>query len=239
MSQPPTFEPSPDSRATGNLGEDLSLEMDVYCQGCGYNLRGQPGDPKRCPECGLENAVYDMTISSEQITKQLQLLESAPSFCFGSAVLGFMGHSMVLANLDDPVFLRRAALLWGPLCLFTYIALPLSARRFAATCMHQPGWGWALFKFNLYAIVIFVVGLGAIPGSFLIPESLFGPNLFAGTAWRVAEVAAILCFVLVWFVAITIVRKYNRKARNCIAPLQRQVAVQMYHDRDKLGSDEW
>lgn len=26
-------------------------DIDLYCLQCGYNLRGQSGDPRRCPEC--------------------------------------------------------------------------------------------------------------------------------------------------------------------------------------------
>ena len=49
----------------------VPADLDLFCLGCGYNLRGLCGDPRCCPECGTNNRVSDLTIPSHVIAKQL------------------------------------------------------------------------------------------------------------------------------------------------------------------------
>jgi len=214
------------------LRRSLSTEIDqdLQCVGCGYNLRGQPGDPKRCPECGLDNRLQDLLLPAQRIAKQMRRLETAPTYCFAGLLAGFIGHWIFLATLNMRNDLIVLSAIWGPMVLFAYVALPLGIRRFAATCLHQPGWGWALFKYNLYAVVIFVLGLVAIPYSFYLPIRLVGRLLWGGRGIQAMDaISAIICFVLVWVIAILGIRWCYRGARDCIRPLQRQIAVEMYH----------
>ena len=220
----------PTKPAHALLASDVPPTMDLYCMRCGYNLRGLSGDPMRCPECGEDNVLRDLLLPADRIAKQLKKLETAPTHCFGAVLAASIGFAIVVSELDDLVSLGRTAAIWGPFLIYALIAFPLGVRRFAASCLHQPGWGWALFRFNLFAVAIFALGFGAIPFSFALPASLLGRRPFTGTIPQVAEIfGAVICFILVWVVAVVGIRWCYRRARGCINPLQRQVAVQMYH----------
>lgn len=67
-----------------NRNNDV-VTLDLYCLECGYNLRGQSGDPRRCSECGHHNSVEDLEVPAKLIRRALRQLESGAALCGASA----------------------------------------------------------------------------------------------------------------------------------------------------------
>jgi len=144
--------------------------VDLYCMGCGYNLRGQIGDPRRCPECGRQNSVQLMQIPAARIKRQLRLLESAPTYCF-------MGSTMALISLvmlGNHVVASRGTLdgkwlIFVGLFLVTGVGNAyVGSGQFRRSCCNHPDWLRALLKFHAYAAAIFALGLSAAFGIWVV-----------------------------------------------------------------------
>lgn len=79
-------------------------DRDLACQRCAYNLRGLPGDPRRCPECGHENALRDFDVSTKRINDCIATLDSLPAVAtfFAGVVLTFL-PGMMLIVFNEPL----------------------------------------------------------------------------------------------------------------------------------------
>ena len=89
-----------------------SLDIDLYCLSCGYNLRGLSGDPINCPECGSLNPVGDVEIPAPIIAEQLRKMETSPAICL-AAVLVFGMYVETVAAIVRIVGSPLSALPWG------------------------------------------------------------------------------------------------------------------------------
>lgn len=211
----------------------LSPDDDLYCIGCGYNLRGLTGDPRRCPECGRENSLESLLLPAAQINRQLRRLESAPTRCFAAVLLVSIGLWMTLAP-------SRRALPFASLGLITVgaglIIWLLSARAFAQSCLHCPQWKSALWHFHLYAIGIFAAAHAALFGSCFVSVNAFG----GARSLLSSPPVAVLLAISAWTLMIVVIQRLYRRLRRELAPLQRSVAVEMYvRERAAArGSDE-
>jgi hypothetical protein len=200
--------------------ELLAGNIDFYCFGCGYNLRGLAGDPKRCPECFHLNPVSDLIVPAEAITWQLRKLEGAPTICF-AAVL------MLAAGITGATLLTGGIVACSLVAVVPAPAVWLAAATsFARSCRHRAGWKIALARFHFYALTMFGAAFGIplsllwIVGSYLrgkwpveIAQSLLLVLLVSGVS-----------FAVVYFVA---VQPLYRKAKSGFMDLQQQTAVEL------------
>ncbi len=118
----------------------IAGEADFYCAGCGYNLRGLAGDPKRCPECGQTNPISCPAVTSEVLDKELRKLESGPTFCVAG----------LLVIAVSVLFTRIAGS--GPLCCAADVigvaVWWMGVIGYADSCGSLPGWQMALVHFH-------------------------------------------------------------------------------------------
>ncbi|MCG3138877.1 MAG: hypothetical protein HJJLKODD_02747 [Phycisphaerae bacterium] len=196
-------------------------DRNLYCLQCGYNLRGLTGDPCRCPECFFSNPIEVLEIPADEITRQLTILESAPTMCLANLLLLIGSLAMLLSS-------RMEA--W-PCMVISFIAalffIPLSIRSFAKSCQYHHGWVWALLKFQWYGGGMIVIIVGAAP---LLTWWL--------TTWWNSPLTLFI-FLPVWIIpSIYLARWARRKAKEDMEPLQRTAAVSIAKDliRRKMAS---
>lgn len=61
----------------------LPPEVNLWCTRCGRNLYGVPGDPRQCPECGLDNYLGYADLPPKLIHAELRQMEILPTLCAG------------------------------------------------------------------------------------------------------------------------------------------------------------
>jgi hypothetical protein len=197
---------------------------------CGYNLRGLDGDPRRCPECGHGNPVSELLIPADRIRRQLRRLESAPTLCFSALLLAGFGLMLTFVSCNAGFSHKRISVVMtaiGAICVLSGLALwPMSARRFANSCVRQDGWKQALLNFHLYAVVIFVVGHAAAFGT--VVALVFSVSSVAGFGAGPGVLECVLGTVAIWLFTVFVIRRVYRRLRRELMPLQRVVAIQMY-----------
>ncbi|MCB9849285.1 MAG: hypothetical protein H6817_01120 [Phycisphaerales bacterium] len=207
---------------------DASTDVELYCMQCGYNLRGLAGDPKRCPECGKDNSLEVLLFPAARIARQLRFLEGAPTLTFaGLLLIGFGGLVLFsesplsrVRNLEAAIVSASVPALLGLICCV------LGTVRFAASCLHRPGWRSTLLRFQAYAAVIFIIGLVTVFGTILIPA--LGPF---GTIFRPMNgLVTLTTLGIMWLVCVWSIRKLYRRTRAELEVLQREVAVAMYRE---------
>ena len=204
-----------------NDPELLAGNVDFYCSGCGYNLRGLTGDPKRCPECFHLNPISDLLVPAEAITRQLRKLEIAPVACV-AAIL------MLAAGVTAAILLGAP----GGLCCLVAMLVPapsvwlLGADSFARSCRCSAGWRRALARFHVYGLLMFAAGIGIpllllwIVVSYL--RERWGGDI--GPAVVPALLVSGVSFAVLYFVA---VRPLYHMAKSGFKGLQQQTAVEM------------
>lgn len=191
-------------------------DIDLYCLQCGYNLRGQSGDPRRCPECFYMNPVGELEIPAAVISGQIRRMESAPAGCVG----------LILIALP---FLLGLVLAGSAVCLL--IAVILTAFwvcfvvRFRYYCMNKPGWPAALIKYHLCGLTLCAAIL-AVPGVGAVLIETKHPWLEHPEALPI-----ILCIVggLGLFVILGGSSAHSRLT-GILEPLQREIAVTLARD---------
>lgn len=62
----------------------------VHCLACGYDLRGLPGDPARCPECGEFTSAAEFFVRFRFRQREVQRLVSRSLACSGALLLALM-----------------------------------------------------------------------------------------------------------------------------------------------------
>lgn len=202
------------------IAEALAGTADFYCFGCGYNLRGLAGDPKRCPECGEVNPVKDLIVTAEMVRRQLQRLETAPTLCIAGLLVTAAGAVAFLTPwLGENPF---GCCVWaiGPLMWLCGMA------SFAESCRQQPGWRRTFARFHLYAFCLFAVVIGVpvrLWFAFVALNNRIGWLSGAGACW-VASVVSLLVFLVLLR---TMATPLYRRATAGFESLQRQVAVDL------------
>ena len=160
------------------------LNRDLYCLGCGYNLRGLSGDPLRCPECGMFNALADLEVPAAMIRRAVRRLETGPAFCTGAVVMWLCLVPVLLAGLAG---FRGTAPPPKEILIFLMIVIAFAAAgwivgviMFRSSCGEKPGWGIALAKFHLYGAGVAAFFFAAIAsGLFALIRLLFFSCCFA------------------------------------------------------------
>ncbi len=204
-------------------------DIDLYCLGCGYNLRGHSGDPRRCPECGENNPVGELLLPAELIRAQFEKMESAPVVCVVATLLGF---PVTLAIIWTTLRIGRLGALnvcTGVILLVCGVLWFWGASRFQKSCLDNPGWPEVLFKFHALAVGLCLLILLATPfGAILLVEpigSLLGvsTNGFRLSGW-------------LWLMPVAIAgvyfgyQRFYPSVRASMDELQREVAVTIARD---------
>lgn len=122
-----------------------SLES-LYCPSCGYNLRGQIGDPVRCPECGVQTTRQELIIPAWAITRALRLMEGSPTACVGCAIacLTCVGLASI-PIADSPIVEMSLAALFA-------LGWFAARARMRQVFGNQPGWSRVLRDFHIAAL---------------------------------------------------------------------------------------
>jgi hypothetical protein len=212
-------------------------DIDLYCLHCGYNLRGLPGDPRRCPECGRLNPIGDLAVSAEAITGQLREMEATPAQCVGLSLfivpgLLAFGTELTSSGGFDLGFVSCCIpVLIAALALWTHRAV-----KFRASCLGKPGWGSTLARYHLVGLSACAVVVFGI----VLTTSLMDFAISRGRRSCASGMAYLLLLAILGLVVFSLMFKYGRwlqrLARGNMDALQREVAVDMAreHHRRRL-----
>ena len=143
--------------------EGGSIDEDLYCLYCTYNLRGLSGDPVRCPECGIPNELEDLRISADVLMKHLKALETLPTVCV-AAMWSVAAGAVILVPggmLCGVVLLAPAPFVWA-----------WAIYRFGSTCNFKPGWVSVLGWYHLAGFLPLLVWAIFGAAIFLLPQDL-------------------------------------------------------------------
>ena len=110
------------------------------CLNCGYNLRGLPGDPVRCPECGEENSRADLLLPPALVEKQLRKLETLPTVGVASMYAALFGVYFMTSGS------RVCALTLLAPTLIVWVSVVSS---FGNLCRYKAGWVGVLLWYHL------------------------------------------------------------------------------------------
>ena len=169
------------------------VEQDVYCLTCGYNLRGLPGDPVRCPECGELNSLAAITLPAAGIAKHLRELETGPNMCLSgitsSLLFVLLAVQPAWASAGGP--LGWIGLLMIAMSLLGVIEWWWGMRRFKRGCLGRPEWRTLLTKQHLIRLpprtllVLILLWMLFVPGrisTHVVTGAIIGCGL-QGLAW--------------------------------------------------------
>lgn len=129
---------------------ETERNQDVYCLNCEYNLRGLPGDPVRCPECGQTFDRDELDVSPLAVANRLSRLENIATF---SAMLlggGVLGLAIGASGVEKGMCCSATALVVG---------LPLwgiAAVQFKRLSADAVGWLGALLGFQVRTAAVFL-----------------------------------------------------------------------------------
>jgi hypothetical protein len=197
---------------------------DLYCLECGYNLRGLSGDPRRCPECGYQNPLSDLTLPADAIAEQLRELETAPTNCLAVILLAglcfvlLVGVLFVFRDEQDSVSPGVLVALVGlmVIAVVAKLAWSASAESFRESCQDNPAWKAALRRYHYLGLSVV-----APSGAAIMAVGLLGRR--ASFSWMLA-----IIFLLA--VAMLLVGRWaRRELKLIIDPLQRESAVRIAH----------
>lgn len=133
---------------------------DTHCLRCGYNLRGLPGDPIRCPECGHDNTVADLRLPPNVLERKLKDLCHAGEFAAMGILIGaapllawtwneLRARVGPAAGFNIPITLRMGV-------VFMIIGLSIAwsqVRKFQTLCHGRWGWQQMLLRYCAYGVL--------------------------------------------------------------------------------------
>ena len=183
--------------------------IDLYCLECGYNLRGLASDPRRCPECGHLNAMRDLELGVQSVSRRPRDVETEPSICVGTAALAVPAVVLSVMAICEAQTTRSdaepAILCCGLPGLLALAGWFVSAAEFRGLCMGKQGWLATLMHYHFYglsalALVLLDVWLGcrfiwALTNDrlqgweyfvHLVPAGLMSISLLAFSWWAIA-----------------------------------------------------
>jgi len=149
--------------ARESRGIALSTENeDWFCLRCLHSLKGLPGDPVRCPECGELSWADDLRIATSKIESRMRVAETLLSLC----VLGMWATVLGAAAF---CFFPAAG---GPVLLGGLLIWGVSLRGFARLIRHAKGLGSAIWWYHFTGLVWLVVLLAIAGAALLIYDTM-------------------------------------------------------------------
>ena len=215
------FGPPPGNGAKAPVATDAAgtIQENIYCLTCGYNLRGLSGDPVRCPECGAQNSLGVVALPAKFIRGALREMETLPTLCVAQ-VVGLLLALLFVAVVDWPG--RLIPILVGVGFMGAWFFVRSRMRR---SFDDQRGWGRILGDFHLATFFC----------TLLIP--LFALSMFLAMELRVVLLgpALLLTFILA-AVAFLLGLWIYYGARRRMNAMQREAAVRIarHHLRQSL-----
>lgn len=205
----------------------LDTNTNVYCLECGYNLRGLPGDPRRCPECGHLNPMSLAQLPASAIQEELRRMETNPAVCVGMVLVG--GPLTVLAlslvALDYP-HVEPESLVCPAIPISISLGIwSVCARGFRRSCRGRPMWKSALWRYHCYALGLcaLVAGLMLLP---ITCYNLLDARARADGNWYLVGCVA-FTFAAVVALIFLVGSRVHRRLKETLAPLQREAAVEI------------
>ena len=128
---------------------------DLRCLQCFYCLRGLPGDPVRCPECGQESSLAELRefaadLSSDELRPVDRSFQTALSTTLGGVLIIALGLALFAEEFAPVVF-----------CPLGLVVFVVGWRRFAALSQHKAGHRTVLLRFVGVSLAWIAVFLGA------------------------------------------------------------------------------
>ncbi len=192
---------------------DGSIDEDVYCLGCAYNLRGLSGDPVTCPECGKPNATGDLIIPAAAITLALRRMETAPTTCVGMSILAFF--SLFVAVM---CFAQNMSVLYPLIFIIGSLAIGLSAVwRMRTEFNARPGWFRILLEFHLVTAIM-------LPSAWVVVVT---PLSIPRFQWFGVPLGTMIVISFLGLAGIAFGLSIYRASRRRLAAIQREAAVRM------------
>ncbi len=197
------------------VDSDGILAEDAFCPQCGYNLRGLPGDPIRCPECGEASSLEGLAVPAPLIRAALRGMEHAPTRCVaGSVGLAVMLPLFAWGGSEGRVVAMLGMIVFGVLWAVGYQGACSAFRK-------DEFRRWILIEFHVIAL-IFVVPFGLSPVFQLAGFwERFGPELVI-----VIPASMAICWPVAFY-------RYGR-ARRRLAEAKRVAAVVIARDAQRL-----
>ncbi|MEW6198948.1 MAG: hypothetical protein AB1601_09825 [Planctomycetota bacterium] len=120
-----------DAGARRDTGADDSLDRDLFCPTCDFNLRGLLGDPICCPECGPYSAAAPSDDAARRVIEErVQRAHRLAGACLAGLLTAGVGGVIVV----------HAALPGLAVLLIGLTGIAVTARAFRRAGQLRGGW---------------------------------------------------------------------------------------------------
>lgn len=213
--------PLPATQKPMSKQETNAAALDLYCLICGYNLRGQSGDPRRCPECGHENRMEDLEVPAKQIRNALRRLESGAAVCGASSATMLLWVVPLLIVMLNQSTARPPLFGWifvATLGVAAIVGYVVGMFHFRRSCRGNSRWLSALLWFCAVACMISITGMAAL-------VAVVWCLAIVVNSWPALSFNEVLVRICAATVFLAPVPWLYRVAKRAIHPLQRETAA--------------